>query len=220
SDAGYSRIVVLADEHTNTLCYPLIAPGLPAHDLIVIPPGEEQKNINTCVTIWDRMTALHLDRHAVAIVLGGGVLGDMGGFCAATYKRGIDFILVPTTLLSLVDASIGGKLGIDFNDFKNHIGVFQQPALTLLFSGFLGTLPESELRSGYAEVVKHTLISDRALWEVISVRGLHEQDWEQLTQHSVNLKARVTTEDPRDEGLRQMLDAEQTIGHALGSHVP
>ncbi|HLT80322.1 MAG TPA: 3-dehydroquinate synthase [Cyclobacteriaceae bacterium] len=218
SGAGYSRVVVLVDEHTKALCYPRIAAGLPAHDVIVIPPGEEQKTIDTCVTIWDQMTALHLDRHAVVIVLGGGVLGDMGGFCAATYKRGIDFILVPTTLLSLVDASIGGKLGIDFNDFKNHIGVFQQPALTLLFSGFLGTLPESELRSGYAEVVKHTLISDRALWEVISVRGLHEQDWEQLIQHSVNFKARVTTEDPREKGLRKMLNAGHTIGHALESH--
>src|SRR5690606_34760264 len=218
SDAGYSRIVVLADEHTNTLCYPLIAAGLPAHDLIVIPPGEEQKNINTCVTIWDRMTALHLDRHAVAIVLGGGVLGDMGGFCAATYKRGIDFILVPTTLLSLVDASIGGKLGIEFNDFKNHIGVFQKPALTLLFSGFLATLPESELRSGYAEVVKHTLISDRNMWDVISGRSLHEQDWEELIRHSVAFKARVTAEDPREKGLRKVLNAGHTIGHALESH--
>src|SRR5690606_4447223 len=153
SGAGYSRVVVLADEHTKAFCYPRIATGLPPHDLIVIPPGEEHKTISTCVTIWDRMTALHLDRHAVAIVLGGGVLGDMGGFCAATYKRGIDFILVPTTLLSLVDASIGGKLGIDFNDFKNHIGVFQQPVFTLLHSGFLATLPESDLRSGYSEVI-------------------------------------------------------------------
>ncbi|HEY8512045.1 MAG TPA: 3-dehydroquinate synthase family protein [Cyclobacteriaceae bacterium] len=218
SGAGYSRVVVLADEHTNRFCYPRIAPGLPPHDLIVIPPGEEQKTINTCVTIWDRMTALQLDRHAVAIVLGGGVLGDMGGFCAATYKRGIDFILVPTTLLSLVDASIGGKLGIDFNDFKNHIGVFQKPVFTLLYSGFLSTLPESELRSGYAEVIKHTLISDGSMWDVISQRSLKEQDWEELIRHSVAFKARVTEEDPREKGLRKVLNAGHTIGHALESH--
>ncbi|MFO7258692.1 MAG: 3-dehydroquinate synthase [Bacteroidota bacterium] len=218
SDAGYSRVVVLADEHTKALCYPRIEAGLPPHDVIVIPPGEEQKNINTCVTIWDRMTALQLDRHAVAIVLGGGVLGDMGGFCAATYKRGIDFILVPTTLLSIVDASIGGKLGIDFNDFKNHIGVFQKPVLTLLHSGFLATLPESELRSGYAEVIKHTLISDRNMWDVISKRSLREQDWEELIRHSVAFKARVTEEDPREKGLRKVLNAGHTIGHALESH--
>jgi 3-dehydroquinate synthase len=218
SSAGYSRVVVIADEHTKALCYPRIAAGLPPHDVIVIPPGEEQKTINTCVTIWDRMTALHLDRHAVAIILGGGVLGDMGGFCAATYKRGIDFILVPTTLLSLVDASIGGKLGVDFNDFKNHIGVFQQPVLTLLFSGFLTTLPEGELRSGYAEVVKHTLISDRSMWEVISGRLLNEQNWEELIRHSVAFKAGVTMEDPREKGLRKVLNAGHTIGHALESH--
>lgn len=218
SGAGYSRVIVLADEHTKALCYPRIASGLPAHDLIVIPAGEEQKTISTCVTIWNHMTALHLDRHAVVIVLGGGVLGDMGGFCAATYKRGIDFILVPTTLLSLVDASIGGKLGIDFDDFKNHIGVFQLPALTLLYSGFLTTLPEGELRSGYAEVVKHTLISDRGMWSVISERSLNEQNWEELIHHSVAFKARVVAEDPREKGLRKVLNAGHTIGHALESH--
>lgn len=218
SDAGYSHVVVLVDEHTQAFCYPHIEAGLPRHDVIVIPPGEEHKTINTCVTIWDRMTALQLDRHAVVIVLGGGVLGDMGGFCAATYKRGIDFILVPTTLLSLVDASIGGKLGVDFNDFKNHIGVFQKPALTLLYSGFLSTLPESELRSGYAEVIKHTLISDAEMWKVISGRSLHDQNWEELIRHSVDFKARVTAEDPREKGLRKVLNAGHTIGHALESH--
>src|SRR4051812_39590289 len=102
------------------------------------------------------MTNQHLDRHSVVVVIGGGVLGDMGGFCAATYKRGIDFILIPTTLLSQVDSSIGGKLGIDFSNYKNHIGVFQLPALTMLYSGFLKTLPEAEMRSGFAEIIKHT----------------------------------------------------------------
>ncbi len=114
------------------------------------------------------MTDQALDRHACLLVLGGGVLGDMGGFCAATYKRGIDFILIPTTLLAQVDASIGGKLGVDFNHFKNHIGVFQKPVLTLLFDGFLETLPEAELRSGFAEIIKHTLISDEKMWKEIS----------------------------------------------------
>src|SRR5690606_28082281 len=216
--AGYSRVVVLVDEHTKALCYPRIAAGLPAHDVIVIPPGEEQKTIDTCVTIWDQMTALHLDRHAVVIVLGGGVLGDMGGFCAATYKRGIDFVLVPTTLLSLVDASIGGKLGIDFNNFKNHIGVFQLPALILLHDGFLATLTENELRSGYGEVVKHTLISDAAMWQRISRRTLAEQDWAALIHHSVTFKADVVTEDPREKGRRKILNAGHTVGHALESY--
>src|SRR5688572_16147002 len=159
AERKYSGIAVLADEHTLAFCYPLLKDFLPAHSLIKIPSGEESKNLPTCSIIWQAMTDARLDRHAVLIMIGGGVLSDMGGFCAATYKRGIDFITVPTTLLAQADASVGGKLGIDFNHFKNHIGVFQQPALTLLHSNFLKTLPRAELRSGFAEVIKHALIS-------------------------------------------------------------
>lgn len=215
---NYSKIVVLVDSNTGQYCYPLLAGSLPVHELIEVTAGEEQKTLDTCTLIWQAMTDHKLDRHAVMIVLGGGVLGDMGGFCAATYKRGIDFILVPTTLLAQVDASIGGKLGIDFNHFKNHIGVFQLPALTLLYSGFLKTLPESELRSGYAEVIKHILISDRALWNEIRQYGLHDQAWDRLIRHSVEFKAKVVTEDPREAGLRKILNAGHTIGHALESY--
>jgi 3-dehydroquinate synthase len=135
------------------------------------------------------------------------------------YKRGIDFILVPTTLLAQTDASIGGKLGIDFDNFKNHIGVFQQPALTLLHSGFLNTLPTAELRSGFAEIIKHTLISDQAMWGEISKRTLAAQDWSKLVKHSVTFKARVTTEDPKEKGLRKILNAGHTIGHAVESYL-
>lgn len=215
----YSKLVVLADENTATHCYPLLRKQLPEHTLITVRAGEEAKNLETCTLIWQHMTDLALDRHAAMIVLGGGVLGDMGGFCAATYKRGIDFILVPTTLLAQADASIGGKLGIDFNHFKNHIGVFQQPALTLLYSGFLKTLPEAELRSGFAEVIKHALISDKAMWKIISQRTLHEQAWDTLVRHSVEFKARVTTEDPKEKGLRKILNAGHTIGHAVESYL-
>lgn len=213
----YSKVAVLADNNTSAHCYPLVEKTLPSHGLITVPAGEEQKTLDTCTRIWQAMTEQNLDRHAVLIVLGGGVLGDMGGFCAATYKRGIDFILVPTTLLAQVDASIGGKLGIDFNHFKNHIGVFQLPALTLLYSGFLKTLPESELRSGYAEVIKHILISDAALWNEIKNKALHDQDWPRLIRHSVHFKARVVTEDPTEKGLRKILNTGHTIGHAFES---
>jgi 3-dehydroquinate synthase len=214
----YSRVALLVDDNTHKSCYPIIASGLPKHDIISVAPGEENKVLATCVTIWNRMTSINLDRHSLLIILGGGVLGDMGGFCAATYKRGIDFVLVPTTLLSLVDASIGGKLGIDFSNFKNHIGVFQLPVFTLLYSGFLETLPQNELRSGYAEVVKHTLTSDAAMWGVISKRTLAEQDWPELIRHSVNFKAGVVERDPREKGLRKILNAGHTIGHALESY--
>src|SRR5688500_18422584 len=140
----YSSLAVLVDENTWAHCFPLISPALGNVRVIQVKSGEDEKNVDTAVHIWQAMTDQALDRHACLIVLGGGVLGDMGGFCAATYKRGIDFILIPTTLLSQVDASIGGKLGVDFNSFKNHIGAFQIPAFTLLHSGFLKTLSPTE----------------------------------------------------------------------------
>lgn len=219
SKKKYSQVAVLMDEHTQQLCYPLISNALPQHFLISVKSGESEKNIQTCLKIWQAMTDHALDRHACVIVLGGGVLGDMGGFCAATYKRGIDFILVPTTLLAQVDASIGGKLGIDFNHLKNHIGVFRQPALTLLDEAFLRTLPVEELRSGFAEVIKHTLISDDQMWREIAGKGLEDQQWTRLIEHSVAFKSRVTTEDPTEKGLRKILNAGHTIGHALETYL-
>ncbi len=214
-EKNYTKIAVLTDENTERYCYPQVRKTLNAHHNILIRSGEEQKSIATCESIWSEMTEQGLDRHAVMIVVGGGVLGDMGGFCAATYKRGIDFILIPTTLLSQVDASIGGKLGIDFKHFKNHIGVFQTPVLTLLHAGFLDTLPESEKRSGFAEVIKHALIADLAMWEEIRKKSLQNQSWDVLLKHSVNIKLKVVTEDPYEKGLRKTLNAGHTIGHAL-----
>ena len=215
----YSKIFVLTDENTHRHCYPLLQHTLPPHTCTTIPSGEENKNLATCAAIWQAMTDHALDRHAVVIILGGGVLGDMGGFCAATYKRGIDFILVATTLLAQADASIGGKLAVDFNHFKNHIGVFQLPALTLLYSGFFKTLPFNELRSGFAEVIKHALISDKAMWRKISEHTLETQAWDELVLHSVQYKSYVVTEDPKEKGLRKILNAGHTIGHALESYL-
>lgn len=216
---NYSKLAVLVDENTQRDCYPLIKSFLPPHSVIKVKSGESQKNIDTCVSVWQAMTDQSLDRHSCLLVVGGGVLGDMGGFCAATYKRGIDFILVPTTLLAQVDASIGGKLGVDFEHFKNHIGVFQQPVLTLLYDAFLSTLPERELRSGFAEIIKHALISDADVWREIESKELKDQPFKMLIKHSVEFKARVTTEDPKEKGLRKILNAGHTIGHALESYL-
>jgi len=215
----YSALAVLVDENTRQLCYPVIEKALPDHTVISVQSGEEQKTLDTCTVIWERMTEQALDRHAALIVIGGGVLGDMGGFCAATYKRGIDFILIPTTLLAQADASIGGKLAVDFNSFKNHIGVFKLPALTLLFSGFFKSLPKAELRSGFAEVIKHALISDKNMWDEIRTRTLDEQDWDRLVLHSVTYKSHVVTKDPTEKGLRKILNAGHTIGHAVESYL-
>ena len=216
---NYSKIAVLTDNNTALCCYPKLQQILPPHQKIEIASGEEHKTISTCEAIWTKMTDQEMDRHSVLIVIGGGVLGDMGGFCAATYKRGIDFILIPTTLLSQVDASIGGKLGIDFKHFKNHIGVFQTPVFTLLHSGFLNTLPEAEKRSGFAEVIKHALVADPHMWKEIQKKSIHDQPWDLLLKHSVDVKLKVVTQDPYEKGLRKILNAGHTIGHAIETYL-
>ena len=213
--SSHSSICVLMDEHTEVYCYPLIEKSLPPHKIIRVQSGEEHKDISTCSLIWQQLTNLTVDRHGLLIILGGGVLGDMGGFCAATYKRGIDFVLMPTTLLSQVDASVGGKLGIDFQHFKNHIGLFQEPASTLICTDFLNTLPVRELRSGFAEVIKHCLISDKAMWDKVRINTLANQDWKTLVKHSVEFKWSVVAEDPKEKGLRKILNFGHTVGHAV-----
>lgn len=211
----YSKIVVLADEHTKRFCYPLVKSYLPSHKLITIKSGEHNKTVATCQSIWEQMTNFELDRHSLLINLGGGVIGDMGGFCAATYKRGIDFIQIPTTLLSQVDASVGGKLGIDFLGFKNHIGVFTLPNAVLIDASFLQTLPKTELRSGFAEIIKHCLIRDKSKWNEIKVKDLNDQILEDLIKHSVDIKKAVVAEDPTEKGLRKILNFGHTLGHAI-----
>lgn len=217
-DKAYSQVVVLTDRNTRLHCYPAISAFVPRHEIVEIEAGETYKNIDTCQVIWQRMTDLRLDRHALLVVVGGGVLGDMGGFCAATYKRGIDFLLIPTTLLAQVDASVGGKLAIDFNGIKNHIGVFQLPAATLVCPVFLKTLPFRELRSGYAEVIKHCIISDKAMWDVVRKKDVAGQDWEAVIRHSVAFKSQVVAEDPKEKGRRKILNFGHTIGHALETY--
>lgn len=213
----YKKIAVLTDENTARLCYPIIEKELPAHTHITIPAGEAHKTLSTCCTVWEGMTTAQLDRKSVLIVLGGGMACDLGGFCAATFKRGIDFILVPTTLLAQADASIGGKTGIDFNSYKNHIGVFQQPTLTLISTVFLETLPEAELRSGFAEILKHALTSDREWWKSLIQKPWKELNWVEEVGKSVRFKWKVVAEDPREKGLRKILNAGHTIGHAIES---
>jgi 3-dehydroquinate synthase len=213
----YSQVAVITDTNTKNFCYALVKEALPNHTLLELPAGEEAKNLETCVVVWQKLTDLNFDRHSLIVILGGGVLGDLGGFCAATFKRGVDFVLIPTTLLAQVDASIGGKLGIDFNHLKNHIGLFQNPVVTLISPAFLKTLPERELRSGFAEIIKHCLISDSNMWEVIRKRPFDQQDWNMLISHSADFKSRVIEQDPKEKGLRKTLNFGHTIGHAVES---
>lgn len=217
SATSYTQVGVLTDSNTRKACYPLIEKVLPSHQVMEVKAGEDFKNLTTCTEIWSALTEFHFDRHALLVVLGGGVLGDMGGFCAATFKRGIDFVLIPTTLLSQVDASVGGKLGIDFQSYKNHIGVFQEPKATLISTQFLKTLPERELRSGFAEIIKHCLISDAAKWDTIRKSNVAMQNWLDLVDHSVAFKDGVVSRDPREKGERKILNFGHTVGHAVES---
>lgn len=215
---SYSKVVVLTDVNTREHCLPLIQGALPSDALhITVPAGEQHKTLETCSTIWTAMTEAVLDRQALVINLGGGVIGDMGGFCASVYKRGVPFLTIPTTLLSQVDASVGGKLGIDFMGFKNHLGVFQLPEIVLIAPAFLDTLPQRELRSGYAEVIKHGLIRDLAFFRSLPSSNWENQDWSRVIRHSVSIKKAVVEVDPKEAGLRKILNFGHSIGHAVES---
>ena len=215
-----SRLFVLADTNTARDCYPRLAPHLPAHEQLTIAAGEEYKTLATCGQVWAWLTQHQADRHALLVCLGGGVVTDLGGFCAATYKRGITCAVLPTTLLAQVDAGVGGKTGVDFEGFKNHIGVFQEPAGVFIDPGFLATLPPAELRSGYAEIIKHALIADAAAFG--ELRGLDVAavaDWTPIIRHSVALKEQIVAQDPHEAGPRKLLNYGHTVGHALESYL-
>jgi 3-dehydroquinate synthase len=215
----FSKLVVLTDENTQSLCLPILSSILPQDTIFIsVRSGEVQKNLETCTEIWSKMTDAALDRKALMLNLGGGVITDMGGFCASLYKRGIHFINMPTTLLSQVDASVGGKLGVDFNGLKNHLGVFNEPLTVIIAPEFLKTLPVAELRSGYAEILKHGLIRDKTYFNKLKTKNWESQDWESLIIHSVGIKKAVVEADPKEAGLRKILNFGHTIGHAFESY--
>lgn len=222
---NYARYVVLCDENTEKYCLPILETHFRALDFLTvkIPAGEAYKNINTCQSIWRQLMVAGIDRKALVLNLGGGVIGDMGGFCAATFKRGVDFVQIPTTLLSQVDASIGGKLGIDFANVKNSIGLFCNPKAVLIDPDFLKTLSQREVRSGFAEIIKHSLIADAAQWERIKSLGQKLGNYKNgefpnfIISESLKIKQRIVTEDPFEKGIRKALNFGHTIGHAVES---
>jgi 3-dehydroquinate synthase len=217
----YSQVFVFVDSNTRQYCLPVLEPFLDAgrYTVVEIAAGEAHKNINTCQQIWNTLMYFQMDRSALVLNLGGGVLGDMGGFCASTFKRGVDFIQIPTTLLAQVDASIGGKLGIDYGQVKNSIGLFRNPRAVLADPVFFQTLPPRELRSGFAEVIKHSLIASREQWEhIVSITDLATVDWPTLVAPSLEIKRDIVAKDPFEKGLRKALNFGHTIGHALESH--
>ena len=217
----YSSLICLVDENTKRDCLPIFQNALEDYNfnVIEIKSGEEQKHVETCKSIWSDMKSFSADRKSLVINLGGGVIGDMGGFCAATYMRGIDFIQVPTTLLSQVDSSIGGKLGIDFEAYKNFIGLFKDPKAVFIHNGFLNTLPERELRSGFAEIMKHALIADPELWRLISkIDKIEIEKVDPLIIKALMIKKQIVEKDPFENGMRKILNFGHSIGHAIESN--
>ena len=217
-----SKIFLLADKHTNECCTPivlsLLATDIPL-EIIEIEAGEPHKHIDTCTQVWYALSELGADRKSLLINIGGGVVTDLGGFVASTYMRGIPFINIPTSLLAMVDASVGGKTGVDLGALKNLVGVINNPQGVVIYPDFLATLPTEELRSGMAEMFKHGLISDEAYWhKMCNLSELTEAHLGSLIYESVVIKNEVVTQDPTEKGLRKTLNYGHTLGHAIESY--
>jgi 3-dehydroquinate synthase len=213
---------ILVDENTHQFCLPQLitnVEALTSAEIIEIDSGEENKNLETCIQLWEVLTELGADRHSILINLGGGVVTDMGGFVAATYKRGIRFYNIPTTLLAQVDASTGSKTGVDLGGLKNQVGVFADPQAVYINPGFLRTLPNEQLQSGFGEIVKHALIADKDYWNLIKREVYYDvENWGNLIKPSLNIKSNIVLKDPTEKGLRKLLNFGHTIGHALETY--
>lgn len=221
-DSAYSKIIIITDTHVNEHCLAFFLSIIPtklALEIIEIEPGEAHKNIETCLSIWETMAEWQIDRNCLVINLGGGVVTDLGGFIASTYKRGLPFINVPTTLLAMVDASVGGKNGIDLGGFKNMIGTFNPPHAVFVFTHFLETLPQEQMQSGLAEMYKHGLIFDAHYWH--KLQHLSAVNWEDLPQiiyESVAIKNHFVSHDFEEKNIRKALNFGHTIGHAIETY--
>lgn len=226
SECDHDKVFVLVDETTHEKCWKVISDHLclkRAH-VITISPTDKGKTLETVAHVWEELGKGGGTRHSCMINLGGGMVTDLGGFAASTFKRGIDFINVPTTLLAMVDASVGGKTGFNFNGLKNEIGVFNDSRFVILDTAFLSTLDTENIRSGYAEMLKHGLISDETMWAELlsfdisdlSTQERHTQLGRMLAD-SVAVKERIVKEDPHEHGIRKALNLGHTFGHAFES---
>ncbi|RNC86305.1 MAG: 3-dehydroquinate synthase [Winogradskyella sp.] len=218
-----SKIFILVDTNTHDACLPHFMSKLNSStievEIMEMPDGEDHKTIDICTGVWEAMSQYHADRKSLLINLGGGVVTDLGGFVACTYMRGIKYINVPTSLLAMVDASVGGKTGVDLGHLKNQIGVISESDLVLVDVSFLGTLPQNHMISGFAEMLKHGLITDADYWHKLThLENLDISDLDQLIYDSVIIKNGVVTKDPTEQGLRKTLNFGHTLGHAIESY--
>ncbi|MDC8004024.1 3-dehydroquinate synthase [Aureisphaera galaxeae] len=217
-----SKVFVLTDSNTEKACLPHFLNEMGEITSFVhlsIPAGEKHKNISTCTQLWEQLSQLGADRKSLLINVGGGVVTDLGGFVACTYQRGIEFINIPTSLLSMVDAAVGGKNGVDLGSLKNQVGIIKNPHSVIIDIDFLSTLPEDEFRSGTAEMIKHGLIHSEAyLDRVMQMDKNNTGQLEDVIWDSIIIKNEVITEDPYEQGLRKTLNYGHTLGHAIESH--
>jgi len=217
-----SKIFIMVDENTHEHCLPILMEALETSiniEIIEIESGEENKNLDTCSGVWHALTELGADRKSLMINLGGGVITDLGGFVASCFKRGIAFVNIPTTLLSMVDASVGGKTGVDLGVLKNQIGLFSDPEMVLIDTRYLETVTEREICSGLAEIIKYGLSYDIKIWdEINSFKKFNIKNISTLIHRSIEIKNEVVTEDPKENGLRKILNFGHTLGHAIESY--
>ncbi len=218
----FSKYFILTDKNVQKNCLQLIyknVPVLKSAKLIVIKPGEINKNLKTAGSIWDFLTKYEADRKALLINIGGGMVTDLGGFAASTYKRGISFINISTSLLAMADASVGGKTGIDYGKLKNHIGTFSDPKGVFINSVLLKSLPQRHILNGYAEIIKAALIADKKMWNnIIKLKPSTVLIHTELIQQSIKIKNTVVMKDPFEKNIRKILNFGHTFGHAVESY--
>lgn len=214
----HDRLYVLTDEHTARLCWPLVESALGEAYLITIAAGDEHKHVEALCHVWSELSAHSATRHSLLVNLGGGMVTDLGGFAAATFKRGISCINVPTTLLAMVDAAVGGKTGINLNSLKNEVGAFYPADAVVVSSQFLQTLDAGNLASGFAEMLKHGLISTEEHWAKLMCYDLGNPDLEilqSLIMESIRTKEHIVEQDPKEQHIRKALNLGHTLGHAF-----
>lgn len=217
-----SKVFILTDNNTYKDCLPYLLEKQKFEkqvETLIIPAGEEHKVIATCLDVWNELSEKGADRNSLIINLGGGVVTDLGGFVASTYRRGNTFINIPTTLLGMVDASVGGKNGVDLGHLKNQIGVINIPQMVVIDSNFLKTLPQEQLTSGLAEMLKHGLISNYDYWnKVKNCNTSNKPEFDDLIWESIEIKEQIVTQDPFEKNLRKTLNYGHTLGHAIESY--
>lgn len=212
-----SKKIVIVDENTEELCWPYVLTSFEAlkdAEVIVLPSGEDNKVMEVCFQVWEAFTSYHIQRNDLVINLGGGVVTDMGGFIASVYKRGLDFINIPTTLLAMVDASVGGKTGINLGEHKNQLGIFTLPQLTVCDPSFLHTLADKELLAGKAEMLKHGLIASASFFNELT-KDKNAIPSDDLIAKAIQVKADIVDADFKEQGDRKKLNFGHTIGHSL-----